>query len=309
MRGAAAGLAGLLSLPTLAALVAVFGLLSLVNDAAHQSFLPRLLPREALTRANARLSQSSAAADTAGPAVAGGLVGWLGAPAAVLVDAATYLTSGLLIARVRARSTRPRRPAPRSAGRSARASPGCTGTGCCARCRCARTAGSSSTRRSARSTSRTGCCSLGFSAFGLGLTLALAGVGGLAGAGLSERAGRPGLTIPLAWVLQAAGIAIIALTPVGSLLVAGLGNLVNGFGLGLSSPLELAYRQTITPDRLQARTNATMRSINRAAVVVGAPLGGLLADSLGYRPALWLCAGGVAAAGLALLASPFRTVR
>jgi predicted MFS family arabinose efflux permease len=52
-----------------------------------------------------------------------------------------------------------------------------------------------------------------------------------------------------------------------------------------------------------------MRSINRAAVVVGAPLGGLLADSLGYRPALWLCAGGVAAAGLALLASPFRSVR
>ena len=38
-------------------------------------------------------------------------------------------------------------------------------------------------------------------------------------------------------------------------------------------------------------------------------LGGLLADSLGYRPALWLCGGGVAAAGLALLASPFRTVR
>ena len=52
-----------------------------------------------------------------------------------------------------------------------------------------------------------------------------------------------------------------------------------------------------------------VRSINRAAVVVGAPLGGLVADSLGYRPALLLCAGGVAAAGLALLASPFRAAR
>ena len=52
-----------------------------------------------------------------------------------------------------------------------------------------------------------------------------------------------------------------------------------------------------------------MRSINRACVVVGGPLGGLVADSLGYRPALWLCSGGVAAAGLVLLASPFRTVR
>ena len=30
---------------------------------------------------------------------------------------------------------------------------------------------------------------------------------------------------------------------------------------------------------------------------------------LPYRPAMWLCIGGVAAAGLALLASPLRTVR
>jgi predicted MFS family arabinose efflux permease len=154
-----------------------------------------------------------------------------------------------------------------------------------------------------------GLLRLGFSSVGLGVTLALAGVGGLAGAGLAERLGRPGLTIPVAWLLQAAGIAVLAVTPVGSLVVAGAGNLVNGFGLGLSSPLEMAYRQQLTPDRLQARTNATMRSLNRAAVVVGAPLGGLLADSAGYRLALWVSAAGVAAAGLVLLASPFRAAR
>ena len=99
------------------------------------------------------------------------------------------------------------------------------------------------------------------------------------------------------------------MTPAGGLVVACIGNLVNGFGLGLSSPLELAYRQQITPDRLQARMNATMRSLNRAAVVVGAPLGGLVADSAGYRLALWVSAAGVALAGLVLLASPFRTAR
>jgi predicted MFS family arabinose efflux permease len=37
--------------------------------------------------------------------------------------------------------------------------------------------------------------------------------------------------------------------------------------------------------------NATMRSVNRGAIVIGAPLGGLLADHLGYRPALWIGAG------------------
>src|SRR5215207_2243361 len=86
--------------PVLIVIMAVFGLASLVNDAAHQSFLPRLLPRDALPRANARLEQSSAAAETSGPAMAGGLVSWLGAPVAVLVDAASYLASALLTARI-----------------------------------------------------------------------------------------------------------------------------------------------------------------------------------------------------------------
>jgi hypothetical protein len=58
----------LLSVPVLVGIMALFGLASLVNDAAHQSFLPRLLPRAALPWANARLEQSAAAAETSGPA-------------------------------------------------------------------------------------------------------------------------------------------------------------------------------------------------------------------------------------------------
>lgn len=78
-------------------------------------------------------------------------------------------------------------------------------------------------------------------------------------------------------------------------------------GLGAEGPIELAYRQAVTPDRLQGRMNATMRSFNRAAVVVGAPLGGLFADAVGLRPALWLGAAGIGAAGVLLAASGFRT--
>lgn len=64
---------GTLTVPVLAALMAVFGLLSVLNAAAQQSFLPRLLLRDRLHRANARLEQSSAAAQTAGPLFGGGL--------------------------------------------------------------------------------------------------------------------------------------------------------------------------------------------------------------------------------------------
>lgn len=67
-----------LSVAVLAGLMVVFGLLSVCNDAAHQSFLPRWLPREALPRANAALQQSSAVAQNSGSVLAGGLVAWLG---------------------------------------------------------------------------------------------------------------------------------------------------------------------------------------------------------------------------------------
>lgn len=40
----------------------------------------------------------------------------------------------------------------------------------------------------------------------------------------------------------------------------------------------MSYRQSRTPDHLQARTNTSLRSVNRAVVVLVAPLAGLLAD-------------------------------
>jgi len=52
----------------------LFGLMSLLNDAAFQSFVPRLVPPNLLTPAHARLDQSSAVAETSGPAIAGTVV-------------------------------------------------------------------------------------------------------------------------------------------------------------------------------------------------------------------------------------------
>jgi MFS family permease len=295
-----------LSVPVLILIMAVFGLASLINDVAHQSFLPRLVPREALPRANARLEQSAAAAETSGPAVAGALVSWLGAPVAVLADAASYLVSAVLTARIVVEDP----PAPVRGPLLRDIRDGL-----------AWVYGHRTLRPLALSTHGWtlfaaalgtvyvpyGLLELGLSPFHLGLTLAAAGVGGLLGSGLSQRWGRrPGIAVPAAWLLDAVGIAVIAVTPVGGLVVAAAGQFLNGLGLGLSTPVELSYRQAVTPDRLQARMNATMRSFNRAAVVLGAPLGGLVATTLGFRVALWTAAAGMALAALALATSPFR---
>ena len=43
-----------------------------------------------------------------------------------------------------------------------------------------------------------------------------------------------------------------------------------------------------------------------SAVVIGAPVGGLAADAIGFRSPLWVSAVGLAVAALVLGASPFR---
>jgi predicted MFS family arabinose efflux permease len=55
--------------------------------------------------------------------------------------------------------------------------------------------------------------------------------------------------------------------------------------------------------------NATMRSINRAMIVVGTPLGGLLADQIGFRITLWITVVGFLIVAGGLAATPFRNAR
>lgn len=68
----------------------------------------------------------------------------------------------------------------------------------------------------------------------------------------------------------------------------------------------MGYCQSVTPNRLLGRMRATMRSMNRAAVVIGAPLGGALALWCGQRTTVWIAVAGLAAAALALTGSRFR---
>jgi len=305
---------GALTVPVLAALMMGFGLLSVLNAAAHQSFLPRLLPREQLPRANARLQQSDAVAQTTGPLLGGGLIAAIGAPLAVLADAASYAISGLLTAAVPVTDPRPR-PATRSVVADLR-----EGASWVYRHRTLRPLALSTHGwflfNGAFRTAYVpfALVQLDIGAAGLGLTFALAGIGALLGSlasePLSHRIGIPA-TVAGSRVLEGGGIAVIAASAwtdgPAALVVAAAGQFGYGLGFGAEGPIELSYRQAVTPDRLQGRMNATMRSFNRAAVVVGAPVGGLFADAVGLQPALWVGAAGIATAGLLLGVSGFRT--
>lgn len=304
-----------LRLATLLALMTAFGTLSLLNDAAFQSFIPRLVPGRLLIAAHARIDQSDAVAQTSGPALAGGLVSLVGAPLAVLVDAASYLASGLLLWRVRVDEPPSRaislRGVFREAGeglawvyRHTMLRPFALSTH--AWFLCMAVTGAIVTPFALRR--------LQLTAFGLGVALAVSGCGGLVGSLFAVRLGRrfgAGRVIIACRAGTGFGCALLGLAWAewSGWLVFGAGQLVLGLALGAENANEMGYRQIVTPDRLQGRMNATMRSLNRAMVVVGAPVGGLLADALGYRTMLWVAAAGFLAVATGLATTPFRGAR
>jgi MFS family permease len=304
-----------LTITVLTAFMVVFGLMSLVNDAASQSLVPRLVPGHVLTWANARLDQSDAVAQTSGPALAGGLVSLLTAPWAVLVDAGSYLISGLLLLRIPVVEPPSRRVAVRGIRSEA-----IEGLQWVYRHR--------TLKPFAISTHAWFLCfsvvnvivppyalrTLGLSALGLGVALAAGGIGGLAGALVATRLGTQigvGRVVVASHAGMAAAVAVVALSSGGwgGWVVFGLGELMLGLSMGVSNANSMGYRQSITPDRLQGRMNATMRSINRAMIVIGAPLGGLLADAIGFRVVLWITVAGFLMVATGLSATPYRNAR
>jgi len=289
-----------LSLPLLLVVVAAFGTASLVNDAASMSFLPRLVPGEHLQRAHARLDGADAVAQTSGPALAGVLVGVVGAPLAVLVNSATYLMSAITVATLgtqeqAAGGTGEAPHLRREIKEGVRWVYGRSGL----------TTLAISTHVWFVANATVGVVIapyallvLDLSPFQLGVVTGLAGVGALVGAALASRVGRAvgtGGAIAVAYSASSVGILVMAVAGLGTsgwgaAAVLGVGSVCHGWGMGLSNSHEMSYRQRMTPDALQARVNTTMRSFNRAVVVVVAPLAGLFADQFGLRPALVVAA-------------------
>lgn len=92
-----AAVLGALTMVQLYIATLAIGILTVPFTVAYQSYLPSLVPKDALVAGNARMAASSAGVDVVGPSVAGVLVSLLSAPVAVLVDAASYVISSAMI--------------------------------------------------------------------------------------------------------------------------------------------------------------------------------------------------------------------
>ena len=304
-----------LDIATLCACVFAFGVLCLFFDAANQSYVPQLVPRELLNAGYARVGQADAVAGSTGPLIAGVLIKLLGAPVAVLVDAAGYLASGLLLTSVRAPDPVPDRGARRGLVSELR-----EGVAWVYR------------HRTLASIALTSHLMLLFNTvvstvfvvfalrdlrigdFGLGVTYACAGLGGVLGGAFSGRVAKRldvGATLIAGRLLAAVGWLPLVLAHRGpwALVSVAAAFFVVSAAISLESPVEMSYRQAVTPDRLRGRMNATIRSFNWGMVAIGAPLGGLLADHVGYRFALSVGLTGAVLQALAFAVSRTREAR
>ena len=306
-------LAGILHLALLLLVAFLVGILTLIFDVAAQAFLPTLIPREQLIEANSKLEISRSAAEIAGPGVAGGLVQLMTAPFALIADAASFVVSALLLAGIRVSET----PVPRGTDSRVRAEIG---------------EGVRWVLRHPVLQPLTGATAilaffnslleavyllyltrtLGLAPAILGTIFAIGGVGFLLGALVAERVARrvgtgPTLVVALALV----GLADLAAPLVGggSRVVAPI--LVGAqccFGLGLIvfTITTASLRQESTPDWLQGRMNATVRLLVQGLTPLGALVGGVLGQSVGLRPTLFVAVGGELLAALWLLCSSVR---
>ena len=83
------------------------------------------------------------------------------------------------------------------------------------------------------------------------------------------------------------------------------------FGLGITifQVGQVSLRQSITPDHLLGRMNATLNFAVAGLIPLGAILGGLAGEWIGLRPALILAASGELLAVVWLLFSSVRSVK
>ncbi len=104
---------GWLRMEVLYVLVFGIGVLTVIFDVAYYAFLPSLVRREHLVEGNSKLEVSNSVAEIGAPGLAGWLVQVFTGPVALLIDAASFAVSAVMLAWVRI--TEPE-PQPRVAG-------------------------------------------------------------------------------------------------------------------------------------------------------------------------------------------------
>lgn len=145
----------------------------------------------------------------------------------------------------------------------------------------------------------------------VGFVLAMNGLGAVIGSAVATRLARRLGTARTLIVASVAGGLIALIIPfttsLDTIYFFMIGNAGLSAGVVIGSILTRTYRQTESPPELLSRVMATTRFVSWGAMPLGAAVSGLVADSIGLHPALWLVCAGTLLAPLVLLLSPLRS--
>ena len=298
-----AALAGSLALHQLYAVATIVGVAAVFHGLADHVYITDLVGRRRLLDANGKREAVDAVAEISGPALGGALVGWLGAPVAIAVDAVSFVVSACLVGRIGKRETLAGAASPGSLAEDVRTGIRVVWRNAPIRSLFIATATFTffaSFMASLYTLYALG--DLGLDAPALGITIGCGGIGGLAGAALAApAAARWGArrTLIAALGVGAAAQVLLPLAPavpgvaMGFLVVT---QVVGDGALTLYLVNETTLRQRLLPPEALGRAAATWQVATGLLTPAGAMFGAALAERAGMRPALWMLCVGIAAA-------------
>jgi MFS family permease len=313
-----AWLGGWLSLPLLLLVTLFTAVLTTFFDAADNAFLPTIVPKADLVRANGALAASGSVSEFAAFGSAGFLVQLLTAPIAILVDAISFIASALLLATIRV----PEAPPPAKADREPVLREIAIGMGLVARNPVLRAI----TLASMATASMWGVFGalwylfaiqdLGLDAAAIGLVAAVGGASSLVGALLTTRLTRRfgvGRVLVISVLVGMLGSYSIPLAPIGAPLLAMtflIGQqLITDPAMTAFDITDTSIRQSIVHDRQLGRVNATVRVAILVAQLAATLLAGFLALQIGLRAMLFIGPTVGLLGVLAVWFSPVRKIR
>lgn len=309
-----AAFANMLTIWHLYAVAFLVGIATVFFDVAFQSALPNILPRSELMSGNGKLAVIRSSSESIGPAVGGFLVGIIGAPLALLADAASYLFSACCVWRVAIPDSRNDRVTSQGVLSDIR-----DGLRFLFRERVflavAMTAGLGNLWDTAWIAIAPIfiITELGQGPAAYGLLLAIGAVGGILGAAASQKLSR--------WLGEAryfivaalvAGISFCLVPFSGSgwgIAPLVVGTFIANFALGGAGVAAVTFRQATCPPALLGRVTASMRLLIWGMTPIGGLVGGLLATNIGSRLSVGVIAIGMVLAALPALLSPLRNAR
>ena len=289
------------------------GVFNVFFGISYQSYLPALVNRSDLVEGNTKLEVSRSVAQLSGPALGGYLIEAIGAVRSLWVDSASFLFSALSLWLIR-------KPEPNPVPSTASGRQGFwpemkEGIDV--------VFGNPTLWKIAGSTATSNLGNGAFAVFlifaynilhlspaTVGLIFAVGAVGSLVGALSAGWWGRTfgvGPTLLFTAVLAGAATLSIPLSQhfftVPFLIVQAF---IASFGGPVYNITQVSLRQAITPDRVQGRMNATMRTIVWGTIPIASVAGGVVATEIGVVSAIYIFGALSACAGFWILAGPVR---